>query len=522
MIVKWLYFNDYGGDGLKLLVKSDWNGFFGLFTNNLTNTLVMASLLTVVVGLPSDMVFGKIIPAVGFSIFLSATYYSWMAIKLAKKEGRVDVTALPAGTSVPHMFLIVFMIIGPVYWSTGNAYLAWTAGLVWALFEVLIELVGSLIGPYVRKHIPRAAMLGTLAGVSLTYIALNPSFNSFQVPYIGLVAFAIILLGFVGKVRMPFGIPVGLVAIVFGVAIGWITGLMSPSGVIDSIKNVSFGIPMPSIQRLSNGFSTALPYIFSAIPLGIYNFLETIDNCESAAVAGDHYSTREAMLADGTTSIIGSLFGSPFPTAIFIGHPGWKASGARMGYSFLNGLAILLIAFTGLISLLLEVIPVESILPILIYIGIVISSQAFSSVDAKYYPAVVVAISPWLADWTRNAVDIALGQAGVSAVEVGYESLKMAGLNYSGMLSLGSGSILVGMLLGTLTVYIIDHKFFHASMVSLFSAVLAFFGIIHSSQVGLNVNLEMTISYLMVMSIRLFFTLNHKSKGENDNEKLSS
>jgi len=512
----------YGGDDLKLFVKSDWNGFFGLFTNNLTNTLVMASLLTGVVGLPSDIVFGKILPAVGLSIFLSASYYSWMAVKLAKKEGRSDVTALPAGTSVPHMFLIVFMIIGPVYWATGDAYLAWAAGLVWAFFEGIIELFGSFIGPYVRKNIPRAAMLGSLAGVSLTYIALNPSFNSFQLPYIGLVAFAIILLGFVGKVRMPFGIPVGLVAIVFGVAIGWITGLMTPSGVVEGFKNVSLEFPIPSIQRLSNGFSTALPYIFSAIPLGIYNFLETIDNCESAAVAGDHYSTREALLADGTTSIIGCLFGSPFPTAIFIGHPGWKESGARIGYSFLNGLAVLFITFTGLISLLLNVIPVEAILPILIYIGIVISSQAFSSVESKYFPAVVVAIIPWLADWTRNAVDIALGAAGQSAAEVGFEALKTAGLNYSGMLALGSGSILIGMLLGTMTVYIIDHKFFHASIVSLISAILAFFGIIHSTQVGINVNLEMSISYLMIMGIMLLFALYDKKKGENDNEKLSS
>lgn len=506
---------------MKLVVKSDWNGFFGLFTNNLTNTLVMASLLTVVVGLPSDMVFGKIIPAVGLSIFFSATYYSWMAVKLAKREGRNDVTALPAGTSVPHMFLIVFMIIGPVYWSTGDAYLAWAAGLVWAFFEGVIELIGSVVGPYVRKYIPRAAMLGSLAGVSLTYIALNPAFNSFEVPYIGLVAFAIIILGFVGNIKMPFGIPVGLVAIIFGVVIGWITGLMTPSGVISSLNNISLGLPMPSIQRLSNGFSTALPYIFSAIPLGIYNFLETIDNCESAAVAGDHYSTREAMIADGTTSIIGCLFGSPFPTAIFIGHPGWKASGARLGYSLLNGVALLFITFTGLISLLLEVIPVESILPILVYIGIVISSQAFSSVPSKYYPAIVVAIIPWLADWTRNAVDIVLGAAGTSATQVGYEALKTAGINYGGMLSLGSGSIIIGMLLGTFTVYIIDHKFIHAAGASFIGGVLAFFGIIHSSRVGINVNLEMTISYVMVMVMMLLFALYYKNKGENDNEKLS-
>ena len=77
---------------VKWFVKSDWNGFFGLFTNNLTNVLVMASLLTFVVGLPPALVYGRILPAVGFSIFLSSAYYTHMAVKLARKENRDDVT----------------------------------------------------------------------------------------------------------------------------------------------------------------------------------------------------------------------------------------------------------------------------------------------------------------------------------------------------------------------------------------------------------------------------------------------
>jgi len=165
---------------MKYFVKSDWNGFFGLFTNNLTNVLVMATLLSVVVGMPGDIVYGRIIPAVGLSILLASVYYSYMAARLARRENRDDVTALPAGTSVPHMFLIVFLIIGPVYWATGNAYLAWSAGLVWALFEGLVELAGSFLGARVRKILPRAAMLGSLAGVSITYIALDPAFSIFR------------------------------------------------------------------------------------------------------------------------------------------------------------------------------------------------------------------------------------------------------------------------------------------------------------------------------------------------------
>jgi AGZA family xanthine/uracil permease-like MFS transporter len=507
---------------IKYFVKSDWNGFFGLFTNNLTNVLVMASLLSVVVGLPGNIVYGRILPAVGLSILISSIYYSWMAIKLARKENRDDVTALPAGTSVPHMFLIVFLIIGPVYWATGNAYLAWSAGLVWSLLEGIIELAGSFIGTKIRKILPRAAMLGSLAGVSITYIALNPAFNSFAIPYIGLVALAIVLLGWIGKVKMPFNIPTGLVAIIVGVIIGWVSGLMSGTAFIDSVKNIQFGIPIPSITRYFDGFKSALPYLFSAIPLGIYNFFETIDNCESASVAGDHYSTKEAMLADGATTIIGSIFGNPFPTAIFIGHPGWKEAGARIGYSFVGGFTLFVLTIVGMISVLLTIIPVVAILPILLYIGVVITTQAFTSVSHKYAPAVVLAIIPWLADWTKNAVDIALGAAGTNAGNVGFPVLEVAGLNYFGMMNLGAGSIIIGMILGSIAVFIIDHKFVHAAATSGIASILTFFGIIHSGTVKVNANLEMFIGYVLITAIFAGYYIYYKNKGEDIHEKVSS
>lgn len=502
---------------VKYFTKSDWNGFFGLFTNNLTNVLVMATLLSVVVGLPNDIVYARILPAVGLSILIASLYYSYMAVKLARKTGRDDVTALPSGTSVPHMFLIVFLIIGPVYWATDNAYLAWAAGLVWAAFEGFIELIGAIFGGKVRKILPRAAMLGSLAGVSITYIALEPAFSVFALPYIGLVSLAIVLLGWIGKVRMPFNIPTGLVAIIVGVVIGWVSGVMSFAPLSDSIREATVGFPIPSLMRFGDGFSEALPYLFAAVPLGIYNFFETIDNVESASAAGDEYSTREAMIADGGTTIVGSVFGNPFPTAIFIGHPGWKEAGALIGYSYLNGITIFVFTVFGLISILLNIIPVVAILPILLYIGIVITTQAFTSVKQKYAPAVVLAIVPWLADWTKNAVDIALGEAGTSAPDVGLDVLSAAGLEYFGMSELGSGAIVVGIMLGTIAVFIIDHKFSKAAITALVAAALTFFGIIHQETLAFNANINMTIGYALMALIFLGYHIVQTKKGGIDN-----
>jgi AGZA family xanthine/uracil permease-like MFS transporter len=486
---------------MKLWVKSDWNGFFGLFTNNLTNILTMAVLLSFVVGLPDAFVYGRILPAVGLAIFLASLYYTWMAYRLAKRTGRRDVTALPSGSSVPHMFLIVFAVIGPVYWTTNDATLAWSAGLIWAAVEGIIEILGVGIGMQIRKLLPRSAMLGALAGVSITYIALNPAFSVFYVPYIGLISLTVVFLGFIGKIKMPFNLPVGLVAIILGVIIGWISGYMSLDALVDSFANLGIYIPQLAVGELFNqtGLESVAPVIVAAIPLGIYNFLETIDNVESAAAAGDDYSTREALAADGITSLIGVAFGSPFPTAVFIGHPGWKEAGARVGYAAATGFGVLLMTSLGIVPVLLNIVPLPALYPILLYIGVVITTQAFTSSDLKYAPAAVIAMIPWLSEWTQHAMDTALGAAGTDALTVGNQVLTDAGINYLGAAALGAGAIVVGMILGSIAAFIIDKKFMHAAITSLIAAILTVFGVIHSTtSVGLLPNPGMTIGYVLV------------------------
>ena len=45
-------------------------------------------------------------------------------------------------------------------------------------------------------------------------------------------------------------------------------------------------------------------------------------------------------LTNGISAVVGVFFGNPFAPTIYIGHPGWKAMGARVGYSVLNAVAV--------------------------------------------------------------------------------------------------------------------------------------------------------------------------------------
>src|SRR5436305_6317136 len=199
--------------------SGDWNAFFGFGTNILVNMLVLTGLLRFVLKMPDSLEFGRILPALGLMMCLSTVYYAWLAYRLAQKTGRNDVCALPSGVSVPHMFIVTFVIMLPITLKTGDPIKGWSAGLVWVFFQSFILMAGGFIAPYIRKITPRAALLGTLAGVSVTFISMRPALEMFTTPQIGLVCFAIILVSWFGGFKYPKVIPAALVAVSVGMII---------------------------------------------------------------------------------------------------------------------------------------------------------------------------------------------------------------------------------------------------------------------------------------------------------------
>ena len=149
---------------VPLWVPGDWNAFFGLFTNVLLNVLVLTGLVLGVVKLPDDIVFGRILPALGIALPLGNLWYAYLAYQMAKREGRTDVAAMPYGPSVPHMFIVVFGVMLPIYLQTNDPIRAWQAGLAWCFIIGVIILIGAFVGPTIRKYTPRAAMLGHAGG----------------------------------------------------------------------------------------------------------------------------------------------------------------------------------------------------------------------------------------------------------------------------------------------------------------------------------------------------------------------
>jgi adenine/guanine/hypoxanthine permease len=238
--------------------------------------------------------------------------------------------------------------------------------------------------------------------------------------------------------------------------------------------------------------------LVTAIPFGIYDLVEAMDNVESAAVAGDSFPTTRVLTADGVVSLIGCLFGNPFINAVYIGHPGWKAMGGRIGYSAATGLMVITLSWLGIIAVMVALVPVVAILPILLYIGMLIGSQAFQETPKKHAPAIVLALTPHLAAWGKLQIDNALSAAGTSASEVGLDKLGQNGVLYHGLSVMGGGSILGGLVIAAIAVFIIEHQFMRAAGFATAGAALTFFGFMHGEAIGFGQTPLVAISYLAV------------------------
>lgn len=454
-----------------LFTKGDIDGFFGLMIDNLIQLILIGTLCTGLLGMPNELLFGRILPGAAISIIFGNLFYSWQAHKLAKKTRRSDITALPYGINTVSLFAYILFIMLPVYKETKDPNLAWQLGLAACFLSGVIEFSGAFIATKIRQYTPRAALLSALAGIAITFIAMDFTLKTFQNPIIALLPLGIILLHYFSHIRFPLGIPGGLVAIIIGTALAWLTGHMQP---IET--SVHLSLPKPSIIQL---FQTLINpsiwrYLSIIIPMGIFNVIGSLQNLESAEAAGDKYNNFSSLAVNGIGSMIASFFGSTFPTTIYIGHPGWKKMGAGAGYSVLNGIFITTICLTGLSSLILNIIPLEAGMGILLWIGIIIIVQAFGEVPKQHMPAVAIGLFPALAAWGLLLIENSLRAAGISIYEL------QQTLSITGMISLERGFIFTSIILSSISVFLIEKQFIKSSLWALIGCALSYIGIIHA------------------------------------------
>ncbi|MBS0206376.1 MAG: NCS2 family permease [Planctomycetes bacterium] len=522
-------------------VRRDLDGFFGLFVDNLIQLLLILTLCSnpFLCGMTGDsayLLYRMILPGAAVSILIGNLFYAWQARRLAQATGRTDVTALPYGINTPSLLVYVFFVMEPAFSRAkakglspaDAATLAWELGLVACVGSGVIEFFGAFVADSIRARTPRAALLSTLAGIAIGFISMSFALQIFQKPLIAMLPLAIVLITYFARVPFPFHLPGGLIAVAFGTGISWIlTGVtmawtgapqlltesaMDPARIWSARQELGFYWPTFVGDRVMAQLSNPSQWaglLSVIVPMGLFNLIGSLQNIESAEAGGDKYSTRSSLAANGLGTIFAALFGSCFPTTIYIGHPGWKALGARAGYSTLNGVVITFICCTGAVSLINSLVPMESGIAIVLWIGIIITAQAFSAVPREHAPAVAVGLFPAIAAWgftvTQGAFFKASGKT-LQALVVADPRANVSDFVLHGMISLQQGYIFTCMILAAISAFLIDRRFMTAGVWSVVGAACAAMGLTHAYQLNGN-----SVDFLFVGSTAASTAVSYRS-----------
>jgi AGZA family xanthine/uracil permease-like MFS transporter len=487
---------------LPWFTAGDVDGFFGLFFSGFPDLLLMVGLAPVC-GLPLSFVASRILPGAAISVFAGNFFYAWQARRLAHREGRSDVTAIPFGINTPTIFAYVFLIMAPVYHQTHDANLAWRAGVFASLISGVVQTAGAWCTDWLRRYTPRAALLAPLAGLALAYLCLAFIFGVLQQPAIAMLPLLVLLTLYGSRIRLPFRVPPGLFVILLGASLvallRWLHIYNAPFPVVPPVR-----LYLPHVVNVLSLVQqrSSWNYLAVILPLAMLDTLASLMILESVKLAGDNYATRPSLLMNGVSTLVAACLGSPFPTTLYLGHTAHKANGARSGYSVLNGLVTLLLCMTGVLPVVLRFIPLEVAAPVIIWFGLITVGQAVGEVPAGQAIAVVFGLIPSLAQWAASMADTIARKAGSSLMEI----VPRAGddLALAGLIALGQGSLLTSMLWSATLALIVQRRFAPAAAWLFAAAAFSACGMMHAytltpggieSRIGWWVAPDFTFSY---------------------------
>jgi len=414
--------------------------------------------------------FYRNIPGCGFALLFGNLFYAWQCGRLGTKECRTDVCAQPYGMNTTGIYITIFAIQLECLFTGGfmnmpaqgataeqvqaaaaaAADYAWKVSVASNFVMGLFEMLGSVIGETIRKLAPTAAFYSPLLGIGFVWLAFSPMISIAAEPLMCLVPLLIVMCGFFGGVRYTLyrklTVPIALLAILVATISGWSGACARTAGTLgatsygytsqyfESDKVTCTGTSQAAAEKAWEtyafqsgtmqdgvfvglaGFADIGNYMSTLFLVAMVSFTGTMTCVESASAAGDDYPMAETMLVDGAGTCIGALFGSFYSTTVYIGHPIHKALGAKRGYSLFNGIIYFALLLSGVFAAVYESIPGCANGAILVFVGLLLGRQAFEETPAKHYPALLLCVFPYIANWAKLTIKdegiLMMGQAG--------------------------------------------------------------------------------------------------------------
>jgi AGZA family xanthine/uracil permease-like MFS transporter len=492
----------------------DVNAFFGLMLDNVAVMVLLVG--TICSSTPPqeqqgyftfsrEFVLTHMIPGTALGVLLGDLIYTWMAFRLARRAGKADVTAMPLGLDTPSTFGVALLVLLPTLndrigtllkRDPGTPYsaamhqdamfFAWHVGLLVLVLIGVFKVLFAPLGNAVRRWVPRAGLLGSLAAVALVLITFLPMLSQIAtVPLVGMLALTVILITLVAHRALPGHFPGALAAVLLGVAVYYacsgLQGMLKVPLVPPppEMRSTPPWNPLALIPDFGRGWGwwgevwlAALGKLPVALPFALATIVGGIDCTESAAAAGDEYDTRTILLTEGVASVAAGLLGGVIQTTPYIGHPAYKAMGGRAAYTLATALFVGFAGYFGFFTHLFEWLPQPALFPILVFVGLEITAQSFRATPVRHYPALAMAALPALAYLVLIQVNTALAgkpPLGDDRAFVMVQTLRC----------LANGFIVTSLLWAASLAALLDGKYVRSAVYLGVCAACSLFGIIH-------------------------------------------
>lgn len=490
----------------------DINAFFGLMLDNIANMILTVSLLAIIFGFPAEFAIRYMIPGTAIGVAVGDLIYFFMAFSLAKKTGSQTVTAMPLGLDTPSTIGMVFFVLGPAYsfslaglfpegvvpegFNANNsaedyqtalpaAISTWQIGICCIVASGIFKFFCAFVSGWIRRVVPRAGLLGSLAAIALVLIAFIPLVSDiFSLPVVGFTALAIIFATLIAKIQLPFKIPGALGSLLVASAIFYLmmgadylmfeegNGLLGGfrSEELDASKGLLPTEWLAAFQmEWVDSFAASTKYFPIVLPFALGTVIGGIDCTESAAAAGDDYHTGTIIFAEGIATLAAGFCGGVQQSTPYIGHPAYKAMGGRAAYTLATALFVLGASLLGFFGYLYLAIPKPALVPILIFVGMEITAQSFQATPKRHYTAVAFACLPAMAALVH--IMAAAELADPNAFDGGkWLTIRM----------LYGGFIITSLIWASSLAAMIDKRLNVAAFYFVVAGVLTLFGVMHS------------------------------------------
>lgn len=446
--------------------RGDIDAFFGVLFDGMPKIITGVVVLTPILG--AKVMFGQLLPSIALGILLGSLFFWWLGEQVAKSTNDDSIVALPGGVNAGRFFVWLFAIMLPVYQATNDPVLALFVGIGANILSSIVSIILAFVGPSIMKLIPKEALFGSLAGGALAWLTFATLNDMLATPIIAFASVFIVLGMYLGKIKTK--ISPALLSIIVGIILGFATGAITMEAVTNSFENFGFYIPGAMVvsqgyfRNLISGILEALKYIPIIFAFSLGETVSNIQGIEQADLAGDKYDRKKALVGVNIVSLVSAFFGNPFCIGIWWGHPSWKELKAGRSYQLLVGATYLILAMTGIIALATSIIPLASVLPILVFIGLISLQGAFEDAKPKYYGIMALAFVIPIIEWGSSA-----------GGNLGF---------------LANGAMLISIIWATAFMFIATDKWKNVAITFLVGAITSILGLIHTGQFFLVFNLN--------------------------------